>query len=61
MRIAHISTLKTARVISEKVNTISIAYMKDIRLSYSRNRIKITKHGISEEEFIKQMKVRMGI
>lgn len=61
MRIAHISSLKTARVISENVNTTSIAYMKDIRLSYSRNKNKISGLGITEQEFIKEMKQRVRV
>lgn len=61
MRIAHISTAKTTRVLSEKVNIVSVAYMKDIRLSYNRNKNKIAELGITEEEFIKEMKRRVGI
>ena len=61
MRIVHISNPKKAKSISEKQDLLGVAYMKDIRLGYVRNKKRISELGITEEEFIKEMKSRLSL
>lgn len=61
MRIAYLSSQKTVKALSAKQNILEDAYLKDIKLSYNKYKVKLDQLEISREEFIKQMKLRMGI
>lgn len=61
MRIAYISTAKRAATLSVKQESLNNAYLKDIKLSYTKNKTKLTESGISETQFIFIMKQKIGI
>lgn len=61
MKIAYIKSAKGIRTLSEKQEILSSAYLKDIKLAYTKNKAKLAEAGITEAEFISSMKARLAL